>query len=195
MSWYILDRVTTLSDVNLCSKVYSFQSSRYLWNANTAGHSWLGTEIKYSLYYLLWRSLHSSVCVMISFTMNIPPCVFHTNENSISRRYSQCWWAAEVVSDHYTAYIESIYLNRMKMCCEMPHLCNTTRHAASLTGLLHTRFSQKRRSISKRRFGQPFSLLYRWNLFFLSSIILSFLKKQIAQNNMLDHHIIVTECM
>ena len=195
MSWYILDWVTTLSDVNLCSKAYSFHSSRYLWNANTAGHSWLGNEIKYSLYYLLWRSLHSSVCVVISFTMTIHPCVFNMNENSISRRYSQCWWAAEVVSDHYSAYIESIYLNRMKMLCERPHLCNTTRQAASLTGLLHTGFSQKRRSISKRRFGQPFSLLYRWNLFFLSSIILSFLKKQIAQNNMLDHHIIVTECM
>ena len=152
-------------------------------------------EIKYSLYYLLWRSLHSSVCVVISFTMTIHPCVFNMNENSISRRYSQCWWAAEIVSDHYSAYIESIYLNRMKMWCERPHLCNTTRQAASLTGLLHTGFSQKRRSISKRRFGQPFSLLYRWNLFFLSSIILSVLKKQIAQNNMLDHHIIVTECM
>ena len=118
MSWYILDGVTTLRDVNLCSKVYSFQASRYLWNANTACHSWLGTEITYSLYYLLWRSLHSSVCVMISFTMTIHPCVFHMYENSISKRYSQCWWAAEVVSDHYSACIESIYLNRMKMWCE-----------------------------------------------------------------------------
>ena len=151
-------------------------------NANTAGYSCLGNEIKYSFYYLLWRSLHSSVCVMISLTMTIHPCVFHMYENSISRRYSQCWWAAGVVSDHYSAYIESIYLNRMKMCCERPHLWNTTRQDASLTGFLHTGFSQKRRSISKRRFGQPFSLLYRWNTFFFSpsSIIFSFFKKLIA---------------
>ena len=148
-------------------------------NANTAGHSCLG---KYSFYYLLWRSLHSSVCVMICWTMTIHPCVFHMYQNSISRRYSQCWWAAGVVSDHYSAYIESIYLNRMKMCCERPHLWNTTRQDASLTGFLHTGFSQKRRSISKRRFGQPFSLLYRWNTFFFSpsSIIFSFFKKLIA---------------
>ena len=44
-------------------------------NANTAGHSCLGNEIKYSFYYLLSRSLHSSVCVMISFTMTIHPCI------------------------------------------------------------------------------------------------------------------------
>ena len=111
-------------------------------------------------------------------------------ENSISRRYSQCWWAAEVVSDHYTAYIESIYLNRMKMCCEMPHLCNTTRHAASLTGLLHTRFSQKRRSISKRRFGQPFSLLNRWNTFFAFQLYIKFLQKAncITEHAGSSHH-------
>ena len=161
-------------------------------NANTAGYSCLGNEIKYSFYYLLWRSLHSSVCVVISFTMTIHPCVFNMNENSISRRYSQCWWAAEIVSDHYSAYIESIYLNRMKMWCERPHLCNTTRQDASLTGLLHTGFSQKRRSISKRRFGQPFSLPYRWNTFFFLSFqhYIQFLQKAncITEHAGSSHH-------
>ena len=109
MPWYILDLVTTLGDVNLCSKAYLFQSSRYLWNANTVGHSWLGNVIKYSLYYLTWRSLCSSGLVMISFTIAIHPYVSHTYKNSISRRYSQNWWAAKVVSSHFSAYIESIY--------------------------------------------------------------------------------------
>ena len=205
MPWYILDWVTTLGDVNLCSKAYSFQSSRYLWNANTAGHSWLGNVINYSLYYLIWRSLHSSgLAISLTIHVTTHPYVSHMYENSISRRYSQYWLAAKVVSSHYSAYIESIYLNRMKMWCERPRHYNTTRQAASLTGLLHTGFSRKKRSISKRRFGKPFFLHYRWNtlvtvlvcfvLFFFSPA-LYYVSWKSKDHNMLDHHIVCNDAL
>ena len=109
--------------------------------------------IKYSLYYLTWRSLCSSGLVMISFTITIHPYVSHTYKNSISRRYSQNWWAAKVVSSHFSAYIESIYyvmreassLQYYQTSCQperiAPHIVLTEKTLHFKEGIWQTFFS------------------------------------------------------
>ena len=86
---------------------------------------------------------------------------------SLREQYAKRWynvfslWGVfqKVEFTHWSAQMENVHFNRMKMCSVRHPPCSTTKQAVSQTGLLRTGSLQKRPSSSRRTSGNHFSCL------------------------------------